>query len=123
MKQALASGILIVFLQSCAWLPKPGPPSVVGKWINPIGTIWMIKTDGTFEVDLTRDGQRDAWGEYTVTGRTITLVALGGVKPKDCDGKGIYNFKREGDKLRFTLVSDACKLRKRNVLLSWHLKT
>jgi hypothetical protein len=120
--QIVATGILLVVVQSCAWLPKPGPPSVVGNWTNPIGTVWMIKNDGTFDVDLTRDGQRDAWGEYTVDGTTITLVTVGGLNPRDCDGSGTYNFKRDGDKLRFTVISDVCQLRKRNVLLPWRLK-
>ena len=120
---AFSGGILLVILQGCAWLPKPAPPSVTGKWVNPIGTVWTIKTDGTFDVDFTRDGERDAWGKYTVDGVRVTLTAMSGLNLKGCDGEGVYNFRRDGDKLRFSLVNDACQLRKRNVLLSWHLKT
>jgi hypothetical protein len=120
--QFVAGGILLALLQSCAWFHKPGPPPLVGNWTNPIGTVWMIKADGTFDVDLTKNGQRDAWGKYTVDGDTVTLVGVGGVTPKGCDDKGIYNFKRNGDALSFTLVNDSCKLRKKNVLLPWRLK-
>jgi hypothetical protein len=120
--QLLAGGIILVLSQSCAWFHKPGPAPLVGNWTNPVGTVWMIKTDGTFDVDLTKNGQRDAWGKYTVAGDTVTLVAVGGLKPKGCDSKGIYNFKRNGDALSFTLVNDSCKLRKKNVLLPWRLK-
>ena len=120
--QLVAGGILLALLQSCAWFHKPGPAPLVGNWTNPIGTVWMIKADGTFDVDLTKNGQRDAWGKYTVDGDTVTLVGVGGVTPKGCDDKGIYNFKRNGDALSFTLVNDSCKLRKKNVLLPWHLK-
>jgi hypothetical protein len=120
--QFVAGGILFALLQGCAWFPKSTPPPLVGNWTNSIGTVWMIKDDGTFDVDLTRDGSRDAWGKYTVNGNTVTLVAVGGVKPKGCEGKGIYNFKRNGDTLSFTLVSDTCKLRKKNVLLPWRLR-
>ena len=82
----------------------------------------MIKKDGTFDVDLTRDGKRDAWGKYTIDGETITLSGTGGMMPKDCTGEGVYRFKRSGPELTFTLVHDSCKLRKRNVLLGWRLK-
>jgi hypothetical protein len=119
---ALAGGILVVFLQGCGWWPKPSPPSLIGDWINPIGTVWTIKSDGTFDVDLMRDGQRDAWGKYTIDGDTLTLVAVRGLKLKGCDEAGIYRFKRTGDQLRFTLVSDTCRLRKQNILLLWRLK-
>ena len=112
----------MALLQGCAWLPKPGPPRLVGNWTNPLGTVWMIKADGTFDVDLAGRGRRDAWGKYEVNGRTVTLIGTGGLKPKGCDREGVYDFKREGDKLSFTLVNDTCKLRKRNVLLPWRLK-
>ena len=82
----------------------------------------MIKDDGTFDVDLNKDGKRDAWGHYTVDKDTVTIVATGGLKPKHCEGKGVYQFKRTGDSLRFTLVSDDCKVRKKNVLLGWTKK-
>ena len=120
--QVAVGGILLVFLQGCGWWSRPSPPSLVGNWTNPIGTVWMIKSDGTFDVDLMKDGQRDAWGKYTVDADTVTLVAVGGVNPRGCDGAGIYRFKRTGDQLRFTLVSDSCQLRKRNILLLWRLK-
>jgi hypothetical protein len=118
----VAGAIILALLQSCAWFHKPGPPPLVGTWTNPTGTLWMIKADGTFDVDFTKNGQRDAWGKYTVDGDTVTLVAVGGMKPKGCDGEGIYNFKRNGNALSFTLVNDTCKLRKKNVLLPWRLK-
>jgi hypothetical protein len=120
--QFLVGGCLLALLPGCAWFQKAGLPPFVGTWTNSIGAVWMIKDDGTFDVDLTRDGQRDAWGKYAVDGDTVTLVSTGGLKPKGCDGKGVYHFVRNGDELTFTLVSDSCKLRKKNVLLPWRLK-
>lgn len=99
-----------------------GQPAVVGTWTNALGTVWMIKADGTFDVDLTKDGKRDAWGNYTLAGDTITVWRTGGMAPKGCRGKGVYKFKRNGDNLSFSLVSDSCKLRKKNVLMAWHKK-
>jgi hypothetical protein len=120
--QLIAVGALAVLVQSCATYPKSGPSAIVGNWANSIGTVWMIKTDGTFDVDLDKDGKRDAWGKYTVQNDTVTMWRTGGTKPKGCDGKGVYRFTRSEDGLQFTLVRDTCKLRKANVLLPWHRK-
>ena len=47
----------------------------------------------------------------------------GGKTPKGCNGLGVYKFSRPNENtLTFTLVSDTCKDRKRNVLLAWHQK-
>jgi hypothetical protein len=120
--QFLVGGLLLAFLPGCAWFQKASLSPLVGSWTNSIGAVWMIKADGTFDVDLTRNGKRDAWGKYSLDGDTVTLVATGGLKPKGCDGKGVYHFVRAGDELTFTLVNDSCKLRKKNVLLPWRLK-
>ena len=118
----LASAAFLTILQGCAWLPQSKLAPVVGSWTNRIGTVWMIKKDGTFDVDLTRGGKRDTWGRYTLEGDTITLTATGGMLPKDCKGDGVYRFQRRGPELSFTLVSDSCELRKRSVLLGWRLR-
>jgi hypothetical protein len=116
-------GLVLALLGACATYPKSGQAALVGTWTNSLGTVWMIKADGTFDVDLDKDGKRDAWGTYAIGGDTITLMRTGGVKPKGCDGKGVYRFNRsDKDSLQFTLVSDACKLRKKNVRLGWHRK-
>jgi len=116
------AGLVLALLGACATYPKSGQAALVGTWTNSLGTVWMIKADGTFDVDLKHQGKRDAWGTYTVDGDTVTLMRTGGVKPKGCDGKGVYKFSRNEDGLQFTLVSDACKLRKKNVTLGWHRK-
>lgn len=115
---------LVLFLNSCAlFYSESGPEAVVGTWTNSVGTVWVIKEDGTFEADLNKDNKRDAWGKYTVSGDTMTIIRTGGIKPKGCGGKGIYRFKRtDFDRLEFTFVSDKCKLRKQNVLLPWRSK-
>jgi hypothetical protein len=112
--------LAISTLAACATHPMFGRSPLVGTWMNSAGTVWIIKVDGTFDVDLNHNGKRDAWGRWSVTGDTVTLVGVGGIKPKGCDGEGVYHFMRSGDTLRFRLVSDACKLRRRNVLLAWH---
>ncbi len=119
-----AGAVSVPLLPGCSWLPWEHRPSspLVGSWVNRVGAIWMIKADGTFDVDLKRDGKRDAWGKYMVDGDKVTIVSTGGIMPKDCQGEGIYHFRRSGPELIFTLVRDSCRLRKRNVLLGWRLK-
>jgi len=103
--------------------PRRGPSAVVGTWTNRAGTVWTIKENGTFDVDLNSDGKREAWGKYSVDGDLVTLRGTGGYMPKGCKSKGLYHFDRTAeDQLQFTLVHDACKLRRKNVLQSWRLK-
>jgi len=114
---------LLALLGACATYAPAGPGALVGTWTNSLGTVWTLKADGTFDVDLKHQGKRDAWGTYTVSGGTVTLQRTGGVNPKGCAGPGVYKFTRpDKDSLQFALVSDACKLRKKNVLLAWHRK-
>jgi hypothetical protein len=106
-------------LGGCAMFQESGQSALVGTWTNSIGTVWAIKADGTFDVDLKHHGRRDAWGTYTVQNDQVTLQRTGGLKPKGCDGPGVYKFSRTDDTLQFTLVSDKCKLRQKNVLQAW----
>jgi len=110
---------VVALLGGCAMFEQTGQSALVGTWTNSLGTVWAIKADGTFDVDLKHHGRRDAWGTYTVQGDQVTLHRTGGVKPKGCEGPGVYQFKRTNDTLQFTLVSDQCKLRQKNVLQPW----
>jgi hypothetical protein len=121
--QIVLTSTALVLLGACAMFQKPAQPALVGNWTNSLGTVWTIKGDGTFDVDLKHQGQRDAWGTYMVAGDQVTMQRIGGINPKGCDGPGVYKFSRPNkDSLQFALVSDACKLRKKNVLLTWHRK-
>jgi len=121
--RVILAGLVVALLGACAAIPKSGQTALVGTWTNSLGTVWMIKADGTFDVDLKHQGNRDAWGTYTVEGDTVTLMRTGGINPKGCEGKGVYRFTRpDKDSLHFAVVSDACKLRKKNVTLAWHRK-
>jgi hypothetical protein len=109
----------LALLGGCAMFQESGQSALVGTWTNSLGTVWAIKADGTFDVDLKHHGRRDAWGTYTVQGDQVTLQRTGGLKPKGCEGPGVYKFKRTDDTLQFTLISDKCKLRQKNVLQPW----
>jgi hypothetical protein len=114
---------VIAALGACAMYPKTGQPALVGTWTNSLGTVWTIKSDGTFDADLKHKGKRDVWGTWSVQGDKVTLQRTGGMKPKGCEGLGVYKFARtDKDSLQFTLVSDKCKLRIKNVTQPWKRK-
>jgi hypothetical protein len=117
----ILAGSALVLLGACAMFERSEPSALVGTWTNSIGTIWAIRADGTFDVDLKHHGNRDAWGKYSVQDDQVTLRRTGGVNPKGCNGPGVYRFKRTDDGLQFTLVNDKCKLRQKNVLQPWKL--
>jgi hypothetical protein len=118
-----SSGIAVLLLQACATAPKSGPAALAGTWTNSLGTVWTMKMDGSFEVDLDHNGKRDAWGKCTIEGDTVTIVGTGGVVPKGCaKTTGVYHFTRNGNTIHFTLVKDPCKERVKNVTLDWTRK-
>ena len=120
--QAVLICIIVALLNGCATAPHSGPQALTGTWTNSPGTVWTIKADGTFSVDLNKDGKPDAWGKYTVAGDTVTILEASGKVPKACKKPATYHFTRKADTLHFTLVKDACKLRIKNVLLDWKKK-
>ena len=46
------AGIVLMLLNACATYPKSGQSALVGTWTNSLGTVWTIKADGSFDVDL-----------------------------------------------------------------------
>lgn len=117
----LLAVVAVILLQACATTAPSGPAALTGAWTNSLGTVWTMKEDGSFDVDLDKDGKRDAWGKCTIEGDTVTIVGTGGTVPKGCaNTTGVYRFSRTGDKLHFTLVKDACKERVKNVTSDWH---
>ena len=113
------AGTALALLGGCAMFEETGQSALVGTWTNSLGTVWAIKADGTFQVDLNKDGKVDVWGKYTVSGDTITIAEVHGKTPKACKKPATYKFTRTDGGLQFTLVSDKCKLRQKNVLQPW----
>jgi hypothetical protein len=119
----ILAGILVVLLSSCATAPS-GPAALTGTWTNSYGAVWTLNADGTFHVMATKP-KAEIWGNYTVTGDTITVQETRrvGPIPKSCKGPGVYKFSRPNQKtLAFVLVSDKCKPRIQNVTQPWHPK-
>jgi hypothetical protein len=120
--QIIFAGVLIALISACATAPTSGPGALVGTWSNTLGTVWTVNPDGTFQVDLDKDGKPDVWGKYAVTGDTVTISEVRANTPKACKHPAIYRFNRMGDQLHFTLLSDTCKLRIKNVTQPWTKK-
>jgi len=119
----LLAAVAVFLLQACATTAPSGPAALAGTWTNSLGTVWTMNSDGTFDVDLNKDGKRDAWGKCTIEGNRVTVVGTGGTVPKGCaKAIGVYHFTRTKDTLHFTLVKDACKERVKNVTLDWKKK-
>jgi hypothetical protein len=120
----LLAGLAAFLLQACATTaPTSGMAALTGTWTNSLGTVWTMHADGSFDVDLNKDGKRDAWGTCSVEGNTVKIIGTGGVVPKGC-GKttGSYHFTRTKNTLHFTLIKDPCKERVKNVTLDWTKK-
>ena len=115
----ILAGVSIVLMSACATSPRSGPAALAGTWTNSLGTAWTMKADGTFEVV---NPKRHIWGKYTVAGDMVTIQETGGKTAKGCKGPGAYKFRHTSDSLTFTLVSDTCKERIKNVTLAWHRK-
>ena len=120
----LLAGLAVFLFQACATIaPTTGMAALTGTWTNSLGTVWTMRADGSFDVDLNKDGKRDAWGTCSVEGNTVTIIGTGGTVPKGCaKTKGSYHFTRTKDTLHFTLIKDPCKLRVKNVTLDWTRK-
>jgi len=113
------AGVFLLFLNACATNAPTAPGPLVGTWTNSLGTVWTLKADGTFNVV---NPKRHIWGTYTVAGDTVTIQETGGKTAKGCKGPGAYKFRHTSDSLTFTLVSDTCKERIKNVTVAWHRK-
>lgn len=112
--------VSLALVTGCAMFPEKGESALVGTWTNPIGTVWAIKADGTFEVSLSKGQHVDIFGKYSATGDTLNIEESHGLRqPKSCRGPATYKFSRNGDTLTFTKVSDKCKLREKNMLAGW----
>jgi hypothetical protein len=116
--------VVVLLFQACATTaPTTGMAALTGSWSNSLGTVWTMRADGSFDVDLNHDGKRDAWGTCSVEGNRVTIVGTGGVVPKGCaKTTGSYHFTRTKNTLHFTLIKDPCKLRVKNVTLDWTKK-
>jgi hypothetical protein len=118
--RTILAGVSLVLISACATAPPSGPAALAGTWTNSLGTVWTIKADNTFDVV---NPKRHILGNLTIAGDTVTIQETGGKTAKGCKGPGTYKFRHPNENtLTFTLVSDTCKEREKNVLLAWHRK-
>src|SRR5436189_6396796 len=82
---------LIALVTACVTTPRSGPAALAGTWTNSLGTVWTIKTDGTFDVV---NPKRHIWGKYTVAADTVTIKKTGGKVATGSKGRGDYKVRR-----------------------------
>src|SRR5438552_14529298 len=83
------ASLLLVLLSACVTTPRSGPAALTGTWTNSLGTVWTMKSDGTFDVV---NPKRHIWGNVRVSGDTDTIQETGGKAAKGCRGPGVYKF-------------------------------
>src|SRR6266571_2342723 len=108
------AGALIVLMGACAIAPTSGPAALVGTWTNTLGTVWTVNPDGTFQVDLDKNGQPDVWGHYTVSGDSLTISEVRGKTPKACKQSVANKYLRAaalaiGDRILFERPQRRCR--------------
>src|ERR1700724_3982074 len=85
-------------LGGCAMFQESPQNALVGTWTNPLGTVWAIKADGTFQVGLSKSHRVDVWGKYTVTGGAMTIQeSHASHTPKACRGSATYKLPPDGE--------------------------
>ena len=85
---------------------EPENATIVGTWTRLVegAIVTFIFTATTYEVDYTEDGERDVWGNFTLSGNQLTMNDTGGAM---APGPGVYTFVVTSTTLTFTLVSDS----------------
>src|SRR5437763_16951613 len=82
---------LIALVTASVTTPRSGPAVLAGTWTNSLGTVWTIKTDGTFDVV---NPKRHSWSKYTVAADTNTIQETGGKSAKGCNDPGVNKLSR-----------------------------
>lgn len=124
MRRPIVLIAVIALLSACSMI-QPGRRADIpfsGSWTNSSGMVWVINTDGTYDVDMDGDGHRDSWGTIRVQGEEVSIRGTGGLRAGGCKQPGVYRYEMNADTIRFTLVNDRCKMRKRYLAGEWHRK-
>src|SRR5438874_1141197 len=117
---AVVAATFVIALNGCATYPRSGSDAVLGKWSNSRGTLLTMMADGTFS-SVRADSIRPVWGTYTIAHHAITFRAVGGDTSKSCRDNGVYQFAQiSDDTLELSVVSDSCKVRRRDLASVWH---
>jgi hypothetical protein len=119
MKRLTALAAVLTLTAGSAALAASGPGKFQTKLTGNGAKTMHGKLDGTWtinlssptagHVQLTWNGEQTGGGRYAISGSTITLTPKRG---GGCHTKGKYTFKRTGDGLTFTPISDTCTVRR-----------
>ena len=120
----LAAGPLLLLgllfaLVGCSSFHNPfaRDPELVGTWGNRLGSVWIVQTDGTFE--LNHGGRFITRGTYQIHKDKLTLLYTGGKIPWDGHESATYRIKPDKKIVRFVLLHDICAERIVNLSVRW----
>jgi hypothetical protein len=108
-----------LFLSSCSSFHNPfaPKPDLTGQWKNRLGSVWTLRSDGTFKISY--GGHFVTTGSYEVRRDKMTLIHSGGKIPWDGTESATYRFKLDKKNLRFVLLHDTCLVRITNLSVKW----
>lgn len=118
--------LLVLLVGGCTSFHNPfsKSPDLAGTWENRHGSVWTLRSDGTFEIK--HAGQVGVTGTYSIGKRThrdqLTLIYTGGRIPWDGHQSATYRIKqdkRNRKKLRFVVLHDICALRIADLSVKW----
>lgn len=108
--------VALIWLSGCATLVPPHPPEdLVGLWQSReagITHLLHLKADGTFDLDVGANLDRDARGDYKIRNNEISFVTTTGRLDPGCQATGRYAFQILEGRLLLGLVHDPCSQRR-----------
>jgi len=102
---------------SCFHNPFARAPKLNGTWGNRLGSVWVVRSDGTFEMN--HGGRFLTTGTYSIRRHVLTLTYTGGKIPWDGHETATYRIKRDKKIVRFVILHDTCGERIANLSVKW----
>ncbi len=101
-------------------------PELVGQWISSntidgieVEYLIQINDDGTYALDMGKDGTFEIEGQYTVEADEITFVESTGELACPSEA-GVYKVAVEDNQLNLEVVADNCQRRVQEGELTWN---
>lgn len=85
------------------------------------GAVLIFSPDGTYTYDLTGDGKRDAWGEYSKANAMVIFRDKASAVSPDCSQPGVYSYTVDRlFNMQMSVVVDPCEARSASLLKNWY---
>lgn len=85
------------------------------------GAVLTFFGDGTYTYDLTGDGKRDVWGEYSKANAMIIFRDKASAVNPDCTQPGVYSYTVDRlFNMQLKVLVDPCEARAASLLKNWY---